>query len=402
MFALRTALPEQVVGPLEMLKNRFGVRRIDPLLAPPPSAARTRGMGRMTRGVLSLAASVESSPRERLRGYNVVELESKNVSAATLEKIQASRAVQFVERVPNRWLSARAAPADPSLNLQWGLRAIGWFAAKRRPNAAPVHVAVLDTGVDEQHPDLAGVIASYHRGGHSAKDLPGHGTHVSGILAARPNNGIGICGVANCKLHVWKVFTDPSGPRRLEQFDDEGYNRALGAVLDSPAKIVNLSLGGTARSRTEEDLIAALVAEGALVVAAMGNEYDEGNPVEYPAAYASVLAVGAIGENRKRVAFSCTGRHIGLVAPGNNILSTVPRYPFAGRDVEYDSWPGTSMASPHVAGCAALLKAKHRARDGKWIAARLMNTAAKLGAMAGKRFTAAYGHGLVNVARALV
>jgi len=104
-------------------------------------------MTRMTRGVLSLAASVDASPRERLAGYNVIELEEKHVSAETLKRIQASRAVQFVERVPNRWVSARRKrpAADPALNLQWGLRAIDWFAAARRPSAAQVHVAYPET-----------------------------------------------------------------------------------------------------------------------------------------------------------------------------------------------------------------------------------------------------------------
>jgi len=400
MRDLAGALPEQVAAPLEMLKRRCGLRRIDPLLAPPP---RAMPGARLMRGLFGLAASVESAPRAELAGYNVIELEEAHVSADTLKRIEASRAVKFVERVPNRWVSAKKkAAADPSLNLQWGLRAIDWFAAGRRPSAARVHVALLDTGVDAKHPDLKGAIEAYHRGGHSARDLPGHGTHVSGIIAAIANNGVGIAGIADCRLHVWKVFSDPKGAHAFEEFDDEAYNRALGAVLDSPARIVNLSLGGTASSRTEQDLIAALVAEGVLVIAAMGNEYAEGNPVEYPAAYANVIGVGAIGETRRRAPFSCTGRHINLVAPGEHILSTLPRYPFADRATDYDAWDGTSMAAPHVAGVAALLKAQNPQRSGTWIGKRLQKTARRLTAMRGRKFSAAYGHGLVSVARALL
>lgn len=397
----RGVLPEQVAAPLDMLRNRLGLRSIDPLFAAPSLQARTRGASRAARSVLSLAASVDESPRERLSGYSVIQLSTKGISDTDLRRIGESSAVRFVERVPNRWISRSPAKADPSLNLQWGLRAIGWFAARRLPNASAVHVAVLDTGVDADHPDLTGVVASYDTAGHSKKDLPGHGTHVAGIIAARANNGIGIAGVANCKLHVWKVFTDPLNERSLEKFDDEAYNRALGAILDSPAKIVNLSLGGTERSRTEEELIGALVDEGALVVAAMGNGFGEGDKTEYPAAYPNVLAVGAINEKKKRASFSSTGRHIGLVAPGFNILSTVPRYPFAGRDTDYDSWPGTSMAAPHVAGCAALLKARYRNRDGKWIAERLIRRTMKLIAMRGAAFTPQYGRGLVSIAKAI-
>jgi subtilisin family serine protease len=401
---LAGALPEQVAAPLAMLKRRCGLRRIDPLLAPVPRGGGAPLGTRMTRGLLGLAASVEGAPRSHLAGYNVIELEQAQVSADTLKSIQASRAVQFVERVPNRWVSAKKheAAADPSLNLQWGLRAIDWFAAGRRPSAARVHVALLDTGVDAGHPDLKGAIEAYHRGGHSAKDLPGHGTHVAGIVAAIANNGVGIAGIADCRLHVWKVFTDPAGPKAFEAFDDEAYNRALGAVLDSPARIVNLSLGGTASSRTERDLIEALVAEGVLVIAAMGNEHEEGNPVEYPAAYANVIGVGAIGEARRRAPFSCTGRHINLVAPGEHILSTLPRYAFADRATDYDAWDGTSMATPHVTGVAALLKAQNPQKSGRWLGRRLQSSARRLPAMGSRKFSAAYGHGLVSVARALL
>ena len=400
---LRAALPAQVTDPLRLLAAEFGLTRLTPLIVPVAQQRRIARVATPMRGVAGLAASLTSAPREELGGYCVVELkEAREVPQRLLDRIQASPAVDYVERAANRWTSAKASKPDPSLNLQWGLRAIDWFRVARRPDARDVHVAILDTGVDATHPDLADVIVAYHPGGHSTKDYPGHGTHVAGIVAARTNNGIGIAGVANCRLHVWKIFSDPTDAGAGEQFDDDAYNQALAAVLDSPARIVNLSLGGTARSRVEQDLVAALVAEGAIVIAAMGNEFEEGNPVEWPAAYANVLAVGAIGEDRRRAAFSNTGRHINLVAPGNHILSTVPRYPYFGRtETGYASWPGTSMAAPHVAGVAALVKAKHAERSGRWIGRRLQDTATRLDAMHGKSFTSAYGHGLVNARRAL-
>ena len=400
--AERDALPAEVADPLAMLRRECGIRRITPLLVPAEHARRVARHPASARTVATLAASVKDTPRESLAGYTMVELDERGeVSSDVLKRMRSSDAIEHVERVANRWTSAKAAKADPEQNLQWGLRAIDWFRVQKRPDARNVHVAILDTGVDDTHPDLAGVIATYDRAGHSRKDIPGHGTHVAGILAARANNGIGISGVANCRLHVWKIFSDPRNPDHEEEFDDEAYNRALAAVLDSPARIVNLSLGGVERSRIEQDLIEALVAEGVLVIAAMGNEFEEGNPTEWPAAYANVLAVGAIGENRRRASFSNTGAHINVVAPGNNILSTLPNYKYFGRDeVGYAAWPGTSMAAPHVAGVAALLKAKYAQKSGTWIGQRLERTAIKLPAMRSK-FSRAYGHGLVSLKRAL-
>lgn len=400
--SVRSALPEQVSGPLDLIRRECGIRRIDPLLVPPKEARSMARSAKSGRSIASLAASVEHSPRERLGGYSVIETETAHVPENVIKRMNESGAVRFVERVANRWTAATRAKADPSLNLQWGLRIIDWFAIKRKPDASHVHVAILDTGVDTAHPDLKHVVVAYHRNGHSAKDLPGHGTHVAGILAAKTNNGIGISGVANCKLHVWKIFADPADSSHAEKFDDEAYNQALAAVLDSPARILNLSISGTAFSQIEKDLIDTLVAEGVLVVAAMGNEYEEGNPKEWPAAFANVVGVGAIGENRRRASFSNTGRHINIMAPGNNILSTLPRYAFGDRaETDYDAWPGTSMAAPHVAGCAALLMARFPNRDGNWIAERLQKTAVKLPSMGGRSFTSTYGYGLINILKAL-
>ena len=132
----------------------------------------------------------------------------------------------------------------------------------------------------------------------------------------------------------------------------------------------------------------------------MGNEYGEGNPTEYPAAYQGVFAVGAINEASRRAPFSNTGPNIALCAPGTNILSTLPMKPSAYRkpdETQYAAWSGTSMATPHVTAAAALVRARYGSLGAEQVRDRLQETAAKLPAMKGKNRTNEYGTGLLNL-----
>jgi subtilisin family serine protease len=396
--AIAAAMPDDIAGPLALLSEQAGMETIKPLFVP-------AAQGQAQPGVMALAAhrslarSATRAPRAALSGFQLVQLKDKKVNAALLKKLRASKAIDFVEPVPNRWLSA----ADSLINRQWGLRAIRWFEAKR-PNAKAVHVAVLDSGIDDGHPDLQDTIEEYRHDGNKVRDFLGHGTHVSGTIAAIVNNSIGVAGVANCRLHCWKIFDDPAAGSDEQDFNFEFYSAALASALDTEIKVINLSIGGTEHSKAEAAVFAELRKAGVVTVAAMGNEFEEGNPKEFPAAYPGALAVGAVDEADRRASFSCTGAHIGLVAPGVNILSTVPRVKASFADeTDYDSWPGTSMATPHVAGAAALLyasKARSKeAADG--IVKRLTSTAKKVAGMKKKAFTKEYGSGLLNVAAAL-
>jgi subtilisin family serine protease len=289
------------------------------------------------------------------------------------------------------------------VNRQWGLRAIRWFDGSH-PDAAKIHVAVLDSGIDSGHPDLKAAIEQYHHDGNGERDFLGHGTHVSGTIAAVVNNSVGIAGIANCRLHCWKIFDDPKAGSEEQNFNFEFYSKALATALDSEIKVINLSIGGTGHSRTEAAVFQELADAGVVVVAAMGNEFEDGNPKEYPAGYRGALGVGAIDEADKRASFSCTGVHIGLVAPGVNILSTVPRVRASfANSTDYDSWPGTSMATPHVAGAAALVygnTSKSKAAADA-VVKRLTSTTKKLPDMKKKKFTRQYGSGLLDLAAAL-
>jgi subtilisin family serine protease len=398
---MAASIPDSVSGPLDFLKNEGGMRSVRPLFVDPKSTPKSQAGPMRLAAVRSSLATSATGTRESLRGFQIVELKQKRVTPALLKKLRASSAIELVEPVPNRWLCA--AGADPLLNRQWGLTAIRWFQGKR-PDAAAVHVAVLDSGVDGGHPDLKDAIEEYRHDKNKERDLLGHGTHVSGTIAATINNAVGIAGVANCRLHCWKIFDDPSADSDEQNFNFEFYTAALASALDSEVKVINLSIGGTEHTQTEAAIFSELRAAGVIVAAAMGNEFQKGNPKEYPAGYSGTLAVGAVDEVERRAPFSCTGDHIGLVAPGVSILSTVPREKasFAGT-TDYDSWPGTSMATPHVAGCAALLYAgkKKSAASATEVVDVLTSTAKKLPDMKKKAFTKELGHGLIDLEAAL-
>jgi subtilisin len=203
-------------------------------------------------------------------------------------------------------------------------------------------------------------------------------------------------------LLVWKIF--PDKPNISDDFyvDGEHYLRALGEVVSADVKVVNLSIGGTARSETEAILFRRLEARNVTVVAAMGNSFEKGNPTMYPGGYDNVFAVGSIDILEQRSAFSQTGLHIDAVAPGSDILSTLPTRRSKYRDQRnYASWDGTSMATPHVAGVAALVWARFPTWTAPQIKDRLRSTCRRVKAMGRSKRSNAYGHGIINAESAV-
>jgi subtilisin family serine protease len=391
-------LPEEVAQPLDYLRANAGLKAVRPLFSTRRAAIQRAALPSARRHRLAALSSVADAESDDLAGIAVLSVDPQKVTTRLINTLLASPAVEYVEPMPARWPAAER--VDPMRNLQWGLRAVEWFAADL-PDAREIRVGILDTGIDTAHPDLRAVPITYHHAGLKAEDIVGHGTHVAGIIAATPNNGIGIAGLSTCRLDVWKVFPDEP---LLGAFyvDGERYLQALNAVIAAGVMVLNLSLGGVVPSRTEALLFRRLADAGVTVVAAMGNEHEQGNPTEYPAAYDGVLAVGAIAENRERAPFSNTGRHIALVAPGSHILSTVPvRASRYRTDTGYASWSGTSMATPHVAAGAALVAARFPEKDSGQISDRLRRTTTRLPAMRGRRWTPAYGAGLLNLRKAL-
>ena len=380
--------------PLDRLLSRFDVEAVEPIF--PGSAVRRLS----THDRLALAVTDEP---DDLAGLNIVQLGSEREANKACEAMSRDSRVEYCHVVPERYLLAARRPGarrarsgiDPLANRQWGLTAVQLARAQNArgfTEAGEIPIAVIDSGVDATHPDLQAVVSdeqNFTSG--SKRDTQGHGTHVIGIIAALRNNRIGISGVCQSRRIM--------SLKALGPYNAAGYYRAIRYATDNGARIINLSLGGS-RDPTEELLIRRAIERKVVVVAAMGNEFEEGNPTSYPAAVAGVIAVGASTEVDRRATFSCTGRHINLVAPGENILSTVPTYPSQlAETTDYEAWPGTSMAAPFVAAAVALMIAKKPSATPTQIARALHRGADRIDGQTG--FTSQLGHGRLNVARAL-
>jgi len=398
---------------LASLVERGFVSEIIPVFPAPRPFAEGRGPAR------ALAAAVLEPPSglRRARGLVSVKVDRGTNAESLAEHLnQQGDEVEYAYVPPVKYpfqpprrkakkKTARpgktgAGTNDPLASRQWNHGAVRIHQARARTgfvDADGVLVAIVDSGIDRGHPDLARAIHEYFNA-HSAteddQDYVGHGSHVAGIIAAGINNHIGIAGLCAARLLVIKGL-----PRAGNPWNAERYYQALAYPIDRGAKVLNLSLGG-GLDPGERDIIADLLDAGITVVAAMGNEFLKGNPIEYPAAYPGVIAVGASDEIDRRADFSCTGNHIALVAPGVNILSTVPRYPseFAQK-TEYDSWPGTSMATPHVTAAAALLLSKSPGLAPGDVRKKLTDTADFVPGQT--RRNAESGTGRLNIAAAL-
>ncbi len=401
------------------------------------------------RGIAALMEPIPEGGTDVNAGVNIVELEKSQELASVQQVLASDPNVEFVARVPVRYLVARANPRPsagrprragvaalpPSATTLWNLNKIQWSQARARADfreAEQVRVAVLDTGIDRYHPDLNGRVVHYSYlhpdllDASGEKDIVGHGTHVAGTIAALINNRVGINGICMCQLFAWKIFTDVpeffSFDEGYQYFVDPiMYRRALAQCLDQQIQVVNLSIGGGGEpDRQELDLFRALLANGTTIVAAMGNERRRGSPTSYPAAIPGVIAVGATTIDDSIANFSNRGSHITLCAPGVGIWSTLPTYPgqfgfeavrnSAGRPIEgrrierevnYDSWPGTSMATPHVAASAALLLANKGQMSPADVRTQLQATADHVSGMGNTTFHPDYGAGRLNLMRLL-
>ncbi len=330
----------------------------------------------------ALIASSGGTLLQAIPALNAVLVEIPTQARATA--LSARDGVTALE--PNLLRQPTITPNDPGRTSQWALGKIDAYTAWDVTRGTGQVIAVLDTGVDLNHPDLAAhLLAGYDYVSGDADPSPdpaagnaAHGTHVAGIANAVTNNGVGIAGVA------WDARTLPL--RIISSTGASSTNIALGILYatDHGATVINLSLGGPGWVKIERDAVNYAAAHGVLVVASAGNE-DSSTP-DYPASYDHVLSVASTTSSNSRSSFSNFGDYIDVAAPGSAIYSTL-------YDNTYGSLDGTSMASPQVAGVAALVRSAGHATTLDQINEALLCSTQDLGSSGWDQY---YGWGLIQ------
>ncbi len=337
------------------------------------------------------------------------------------------RFVDAVERLPGivevEPRNRRQSYDEPALAVATVTGALQWQYAATRLDQVPeavvrgaqaVTIAVVDTGADLTAPDLAAkqpITYNVRTRTTQVTDRNGHGTFVSSLAAGSVSNGEGIAGSGgDARLMIVQAG------RADGSFSDVEEAAAIVWAVDHGARVINLSLGGPGTSTVERRAVDYAVSEGALLVAAVGNGYLEGNQVEYPAALlqppgskgagGAGLSVGASTRLGERAVFSNTGSHLSLAAPGESVFAAVSSSSEAGRYPRvqlpgslagvYGYGTGTSYSAPQVAGAAALVWAANPALTAEEVATIVEQTAS-----GGGRWNAQLGYGVLDVAAAV-
>ncbi|OGS07041.1 MAG: hypothetical protein A2270_06355 [Elusimicrobia bacterium RIFOXYA12_FULL_51_18] len=292
-----------------------------------------------------------------------------------IEEAPSALPLSYVDDTLNRIKAGESgalelATADPVITpeekeIPWGVKRVNAAGAWNSTMGKGVKVAIIDTGMDYNHPDLS----EHYAGGYNAVDtgaLPmddhGHGTHVSGTIGAI-RDAKGVAGIApNAKLYAVKVL-DAEGSGSYSGIID-----GIQWAVDNKIQVINMSLGGGSGTPAMANVMKAADKAGVTIVCAAGND---SGPVNYPAKYPEAIAVSASNSSDKIASFSSRGSEIAFIAPGVNIYSSYT-------DSAYKTMSGTSMASPHVAGLAALAVASGADTPAK-VRAALKKAATPLG-----------------------
>lgn len=377
--------------------------------------------GMMRMSTQQLSTQLNGFVTQKISGQDIVVVKKAvfQTNDSAVKSLNENPMVEIAE--PNFIYRINKAPSDPMYAQTWGLGNIGQADPKNQVGVAGIDInaerawdiqtgtrekiiAVIDTGIDHTHPDLkdnmwqneaeaagtAGVdddnngvvddIYGYNAitGTGNAKDDQGHGSHCAGTIGARANNGIGVAGV-NWDVRMMSVkFLDAGGSGSLADAI-----KAIDYATKMGAHIMSNSWGGGGFSQTLLDAIERSNAAGAVFIAAAGNDNNNNdNSPTYPSTYqvANVISVAAIDNRGARADFSSYGKKtVHLGAPGVNVMSTTGG--------GYKSYSGTSMATPHVAGVAALLWANEPNLTAAEVKARLVATTRPLASMKGKTRT---------------
>jgi thermitase len=357
---------------------------------------------------LGLGAQVDA-----IRRLGAGVFETSGDPAAVASRLERSPLVAYAE--PNFILATQAIPNDPLFGQLYGLHNTGqtggtpdadidapegWDAAGLGtfPATGGLKVGIVDTGIQAAHPDLAGklancaesigvlIFAGSIREGRCADDN-GHGTHVAGTISANANNAQGVTGVSfNSPLAICRALSGPLGTGSTSDVA-----KCITWVHDKGAKVISMSLGGGASTTLKNAVDYAWKsggANGSVLVAAAGN--DGNSTLNYPAAYPNVVSVAATDRKDARASFSNANADVEIAAPGVDITST-------WNNGAYNTISGTSMATPHVSGVAAVIRARYPTASAAQIVAKLDGAVDDLGAPG--RDTS-YGFGRVNLFQA--
>lgn len=377
--------------------------------------------GMMRISAQTLSQQLKGFVTQKISGQNVVVVKKAvfETNDSAIKALNENPMVEIAE--PNYIYKINKAPTDPLYVQTWGLSNVGQADPKNQVGVAGVDInaeraweiqtgtrekiiAVIDTGIDWSHPDLAenmwvneaeqngkagvdddnnGVVDDIYgynaiTGTGNAKDDQGHGSHCAGTIGARANNGIGVAGV-NWNVRMMAVkFLDAGGSGSLADAI-----KAIDYATKMGAHVMSNSWGGGGFSQTLMDAIKRSNEAGAIFIAAAGNEYNnnDSSPT-YPSTYQveNVMSVAAIDNRGAKADFSNYGKKtVHLGAPGVNVMSTTGG--------SYKSFSGTSMATPHVAGVAALLWANEPNLTAAQVKERLIATVRPLASMKGKTRT---------------
>jgi thermitase len=356
-------------GPVGVVKGRI-LLKAKREAGPDAVASAARGFG---------ATVVDQIPG---LGVSILHLPDRAWKGA-LEGLQRNPLIEFAE--PDYILELDGIANDPYFSSQWHLSKIQANTAwDTTVGSSSITIAILDTGVEGSHPDLASKLVSgwnFYNGNSDTSDVHGHGTAVAGTAAAASNNGVGVAGVAwGCKIMPIRI-SDPEGYAY-----DSTIAKALNWAADNGARVANISFRAS-NSSTVKTAAQYFQSKGGVVVISSGNEglFDSTTDNPY------VLTVSATDSTDAVTSWSNTGNNVDLAAPGLYILTTAT-------GGSYASWSGTSFSAPVVAGAAALVLSAQPALTGAQAADALKKSADDLGSAG---FDTKYGWGRVNVNKAV-